>query len=74
MIDHLFRHECVTLLAVLTNSLGLENLELAEDVVQDSLIEAIKNWPYSGVPGNASTWLYKVAKNKAINILNRENI
>ncbi len=47
-------------------------MDLAEDVVQDSLIEAIKHWTYKGVPDNPSGWLFRVAKNKALNIINRE--
>lgn len=72
LIDRLFRHEYGKLVAVLTRLFGIENLDLAEDVVQDSLVEAMKDWPYKGVPDNPSAWLYKVAKNKALNILNRE--
>jgi RNA polymerase sigma-70 factor (ECF subfamily) len=45
---------------------------LAEDVVHDSLVEAMKDWPYKGLPDDPSAWLYKVARNKALNILNRE--
>jgi RNA polymerase sigma factor (sigma-70 family) len=72
LIDHLFRHESGRIVAVLTRIFGSENLDLAEDVVQDSLIEAIKQWAYKGVPDNPSSWLFKVAKNKALNIINRE--
>jgi RNA polymerase sigma-70 factor (ECF subfamily) len=70
--DHLFRHECGKLVSILTRTFGSENLELAEDVVQDSLVEAIGNWSYQGVPGNPAAWIFQVAKNKALNILNRE--
>lgn len=59
-------------MAVLTRIFGSENLDLAEDVVQDSLIEALNQWTYSGVPDNPSAWLFKVARNKALNIINRE--
>lgn len=72
LVDHLFRHEAGKLVAVLTRIFGVENLNLAEDVVQDSLIEAIKNWQYKGVPDNPSAWLFRVAKNKALNHINRE--
>lgn len=72
LIDHLFRHESGRIVAVLTRIFGSENLDLAEDVVQDSLIEAIKQWAYKGVPDNPSAWLFKVAKNKALNVINRE--
>lgn len=35
-------------------------------------MEAMDHWQYKGVPDNPSAWLFKVAKNKALNILNRE--
>jgi RNA polymerase sigma-70 factor (ECF subfamily) len=72
LIDHLFRHESGKLVSILTRIFGTENLDLAEDVVQDSLIEAIKQWTYKEIPHNPSAWLFKVAKNKALNIINRE--
>jgi RNA polymerase sigma factor (sigma-70 family) len=72
LVDHLYRHEAGKLVAVLTRVFGTDNIELAEDVVQDSLVEAIKDWPYKGLPSDPSAWLYKVAKNKALNILNKE--
>jgi len=71
-VDHFFRHETGKLIAVLTRIFGSHNLELAEDVVQDTLLEAIKVWNYKGVPEHPVPWLYKVAKNKALNIVHRE--
>lgn len=72
LVDHLFRHEAGRLVAVLTRIFGPENLELAEDVVQDSLVEAIRHWQFDGVPDNPSAWLFRVAKNKAVNYINRD--
>src|SRR4051812_7543528 len=72
LVDHLFRYESGKMVSVLTGIFGSENLDLAEDVVQDSLVEAIKHWTYEGVPENPSAWLFRVAKNKALNIINRE--
>lgn len=72
LVDHLFRHESGKLVSVLTRIFGSENIDLAEDVVQDSLLEAINQWTYKGVPDNPSGWLFRVAKNKALNIINRE--
>ena len=60
------------MVAVLTKIFGTANLDLAEDVVQDALVEAISQWQTRGVPDNPSAWLYRVAKNKALNIVNRE--
>lgn len=72
LADHLFRHEYGKLVSTLTGIFGTEHLQLAEDVVQDSLFEAISHWSYEGVPGNPAAWLFRVAKNKAINMVKRE--
>jgi RNA polymerase sigma-70 factor (ECF subfamily) len=45
---------------------------MAEDVVQDSMVEALHQWSEKGLPENPSGWLFRVAKNKALNIVNRE--
>ncbi len=66
LVDHLFRHEAGKMAAVLTRLLGTENLDIAEDLVQDTLLKAIEVWRFRGVPDNPSAWLYKVAHNKAI--------
>jgi RNA polymerase sigma-70 factor (ECF subfamily) len=72
IVDNLFRHDSGRLVAVLTRIFGTENLDLAEDVIQDSLVEAMNQWSYQGVPENPSGWLFTVAKNKALNIIKRE--
>ena len=72
LVDHLFRHESGKLVSVLTHIFGPENIDLAEDVVQDAMSEAISQWTFKGVPQNPGAWLYKVAKNKALNIIHRE--
>jgi RNA polymerase sigma-70 factor (ECF subfamily) len=71
LADHLFRHEAGKMVAVLTRLFGAGNLDLAEDTVQDALIEALSHWKYEGVPANPSAWLFRVAKNKALNHINR---
>lgn len=74
LLDHLFRHDAGKLVSVLTRIFGSQNIELAEDVVQDSFTEALNVWSYKGVPDNPSGWLFRVAKNKAINIINRQKV
>jgi hypothetical protein len=37
LVDHLFRHEAGRMVAILTRIFGIHNLELAEDVLQDTL-------------------------------------
>ena len=72
LLDHFSRNESGKMIAVLTKIFGTDNLDLAEDVVQDALLEAISQWQNKGVPDNPSAWLFRVAKNKALNIVNRE--
>ncbi|MGB3075213.1 MAG: sigma-70 family RNA polymerase sigma factor [Chitinophagales bacterium] len=71
-IDHLFRHEYGKIVSVLTRIFGMHNLELAEDIVHDTLLKALEQWRFSGMPENPSAWFYKVAKNKAIDVIRRE--
>jgi RNA polymerase sigma factor (sigma-70 family) len=71
-VDHLFRHESGKMISVLTKLLGLQNMETAQDIVQDALVQAMKSWSYHGLPENPQAWLYRVAKNKAIDYLRRE--
>ena len=73
LIAHLFRHESGKMIAVLTGIFGSDNLILAEDIVQDTLEEAISDWTYKGIPENPTAWLYKVAKNKTLTALKRNN-
>lgn len=59
------------MVSVLVNIFGSENFQLAEDVVQDALISALETWKYKGMPDNPTAWLYRTAKNKAIDIIRR---
>lgn len=72
LVDHLFRHESGKMIAVLSRLLGLQNMDVAEDIVQDTLLRAMTTWSYKTVPDNPSAWLYRVAKNKAIDFLRRK--
>lgn len=59
------------MVAVLTRTLGPENLDLVEDVVQESLTRALRHWPFNGVPDDPAAWLYRVARNRALDVLRR---
>lgn len=69
MVDHLFRHESGKMVAVLTKMVGIENIDVAQDIVQDTLLKAMRLWSFDRMPDNPPAWLYTVAKNKAIDFL-----
>lgn len=70
-INHLFRQESGKMVSVLVKIFGTENIEMAEDVVQDALVSALETWKYRGTPNNPRAWLYRVAKNKAIDVIRK---
>jgi RNA polymerase sigma-70 factor (ECF subfamily) len=72
LADHLFRHEAAKLVSVLTGIFGIDRLQLAEDVVQEALVRALKTWPFYGVPANPAAWLTQTAKNIALDAIRRE--
>ncbi|MEM9339953.1 MAG: sigma-70 family RNA polymerase sigma factor [Bacteroidota bacterium] len=72
LVDHLFRTEYGKAVSHLTSKFGSANLELAEDCVQEALIKAMQTWPYTQVPDNPTGWILRVAKNKMIDLLRRE--
>ena len=73
-VDHLFRQESGKMVAVLTRIFGFSNIEQAEDIVQDTLLKALEIWKWGKVPDHPQAWLYKVAKNKAIDLIRREKL
>ena len=42
------------------------NFDIAEEVVQDSLLAALAKWPIQGVPENPGAWLMTTARRRAI--------
>lgn len=71
LAEHYFRQEYAKMVSVITRYFGLSGINLAEDIVQDTLLEALHQWEYKGLPPNPSAWLYTVAKNKALNVLKK---
>ncbi|HWN41489.1 MAG TPA: sigma factor, partial [Thermoanaerobaculia bacterium] len=71
LVAHLFRREAGRMVAGLTRIFGPANLDLAEDVVQEALLQALRTWPFRGVPDNPTGWLIQVAKNRALDALRR---
>lgn len=74
LIPHLFRTEFRQITAVLCKLFGVEHIEVAEDIASDTFLSALESWTFKGVPENPTAWLYTVAKNKAKNYINHNNI
>ena len=71
-VNQLYRQESGKMISVLIKIFGTENIELAEDVIQDAMLVAIEKWTKNGLPDHPTAWLYRVAKNKAIDIIRRQ--
>lgn len=71
LVDHLFRERSGQMVAWLTRIFGPAHLDLVEEVVQDALVKALQQWPFSGVPRNPGGWLFQVARNGALDVLRR---
>lgn len=61
------------MVSYLTRLFGLGRLNLAEDVVQDTLYQALQTWSTQGLPDNPSAWLMRVARNRAIDLIRRDD-
>src|SRR2546425_2765209 len=69
-LSAVFREEAGRLTAALVRALG--DFDLAEEVVQDSLVAALEKWPKQGIPEKPGAWLMTTARRRAIDILRRD--
>ncbi len=74
LVDDLFRHRYGRMVAGLCRVLGPGRLDLVEDVVQDALLRALRVWPAQGVPENPEAWVFRTARNLAVDTLRRRKI
>jgi RNA polymerase sigma factor (sigma-70 family) len=64
------RDEAGRLTAALVRLLG--DFALAEDVVQDAILVALRKWPETGVPDDPAAWLLATARRRAIDHWRRQ--
>jgi RNA polymerase sigma-70 factor (ECF subfamily) len=50
----------------------LGDFDAAEEAVQEAFVVALERWPTDGTPDNPGAWITRVARNKAIDRLRRE--
>ena len=74
LLEHLFRREAGRMVAFFARLFGPAHLDLAEETVQEAMLHALQTWPYQGVPENAAAWLFRVARNSAIDAIRRRKM
>jgi RNA polymerase sigma-70 factor (ECF subfamily) len=66
---YLFRRHAGEVLGTLVRRFG--DLDIAEDALQEAVVEALVRWPREGEPNNPAAWLTSVARSKAIDRVRR---
>lgn len=69
-IETVWRMEAPRLIAGLTRL--IRDVGRAEELAQDALVAALKQWPEEGVPRNPAAWLMQVAKHRAADAARHE--
>ena len=68
-IEAVYRVEFPRVVAVLAAFTG--DIALAEELAQDALVDALRQWPRDGTPASPGAWLTAVGKRKAIDAFRR---
>ena len=68
-VEAVFRLEFPRVVATLAAFVG--DIGLAEDLAQDALVDALRQWPRDGAPRNPGAWLTTVGKRKAVDLFRR---
>lgn len=73
-LKHLFQQEFSKMVAVISHLYGLQHIEIAEDIVSETFLQATETWEAKGIPPNPTAWLYAVAKQKTLYHFRRNKI
>lgn len=68
----IWRIESAKMIAVLARL--LQSVERAEEIAQDTFVEALESWAKNGIPGNPGGWLMQAAKNRALDALRHRRV
>ncbi len=74
LIPQLFRTEFSKMVSVISKRFGLKHIEMAEDIVSETFLQAAESWGMQGIPANPRAWLYTVAKNKTLYQFRRKKL
>jgi len=73
-LKHLFQQEFSKMVAVISSLFGLQHIEIAEDIVSETFLQATETWESKGIPPHPTAWLYAVAKQKTLYHFRRHKI
>jgi RNA polymerase sigma-70 factor (ECF subfamily) len=62
------------MVAHLARLLGPSRLDVAEESVQTAMVRALETWPFHGTPGNPAAWLFRVARNAALDAVRHSHM
>ncbi len=71
-VETVFRMEFPRVVATLAAFVG--DIGLAEDLAQDALVDALRQWPREGAPRNPGAWLTTVGKRRAVDLFRRNRL
>lgn len=71
-LDTLWRMESPRLVARVARMTG--DVGIAEELVQDVLLQALQRWPVDGIPANPAAWLMTAARHRAIDHLRQRGL
>jgi RNA polymerase sigma-70 factor (ECF subfamily) len=69
-IEHVFRESYSLVLANVATR--CRDMDIAEEAVQDALVDALRAWPAHGIPDNPPAWITTVARRRAIDRIRRQ--
>jgi RNA polymerase sigma-70 factor (ECF subfamily) len=69
-IESAFRDSYAVVLSGLATR--FRDIDLAEEGIQDALVEALRSWPEKGIPDNPPGWISAVATRRSIDRLRRQ--
>lgn len=69
----LFRRQSGRMTAALVRMLGVRRIDLAEDIVQETLLAALQAW-HEELPRDPEAWLFAVMRNRFRDALRRERV
>lgn len=71
VIEQVFRDSYSVVLASIARM--CRDIDLAEESVQEALLQALKEWPAKGIPDNPPAWISTVARRRAIDRMRRRD-